>query len=125
MNNKMIIGIILVLVIGIGIYGVSKINLNKNSSSEVPDQKINENVKNIEISNFEFTPNVLTVNIGETVVWTNKDSASHTVTSDNGNELNSEALATGKSYSHLFSQTGEFEYHCNFHTMMKAKIIVK
>ncbi|MBU3906920.1 MAG: cupredoxin family copper-binding protein [Nanoarchaeota archaeon] len=80
---------------------------------------------NIDISGFVFSPNILTIKVGDSVEWTNKDSASHTVTSDSRNELNSETLSGGESYSHTFNSAGTFSYHCSAHTSMKAKIIVE
>lgn len=80
---------------------------------------------NIEIIGFAFKQPQLTINVGDSVEWTNKDSASHTVTSDSGNELNSNYLSRDQMYSHTFNQTGIFEYHCKPHPYMKAKIIVQ
>ncbi len=80
---------------------------------------------NIDIKSFAFSPSTLTIKKGDKVVWTNKDSAGHTVTSDFGNELNSGTLSNGESYSHTFNTAGTFEYHCAPHPFMKAKIIVE
>ena len=80
---------------------------------------------NIEIKDFAFSPSSLTINKGDTVIWTNKDSVSHPVTSDSGNELNSGTLSQGQTYSHTFSAAETFFYHCSVHPMMKAKIIVQ
>ena len=80
---------------------------------------------NIEIENFAFSPATLRIKKGDKVVWTNKDSARHTVTSDSGGELGSELLGKGESYSKTFTETGTYEYHCTPHLYMKAKIIVE
>jgi len=79
---------------------------------------------NVEISGFAFVPSTLTVSVGTTVTWTNKDSASHTVTS-NDNLFNSGTLANGATFEHPFNQKGTFEYHCSIHTFMTAKVIVE
>src|SRR3989338_2918231 len=78
-----------------------------------------------EISNFAFSPSEIRIKAGDTVVWTNKDSARHTITSDSGSELSSALLSDGESYSHTFSTLGTFNYHCSLHPYMKAKIIVE
>ena len=80
---------------------------------------------NIAISNFAFSPSALTVKKGDTVTWTNQDSASHTVTSDSGSELSSSTLPQGGTYSHTFTVAGTYNYHCSIHTMMKGTIIVQ
>ena len=74
---------------------------------------------------FDFGTLTLRVNPGDTVIWTNKDSTQHTVTSDSGSELNSQYLPKGSSYSHTFVTEGEFDYHCKPHSYMKGKIIVQ
>jgi len=79
----------------------------------------------LDIANFAFSNKQLRIKQGDTVIWTNKDSARHTVTSDSGSELDSELLADGESYSHTFSQKGSFAYHCTPHPNMKGKIIVE
>src|SRR3989344_7268471 len=78
-----------------------------------------------EISNFAFSPSEIRIKAGDKVVWTNKDSARHTVTSDSGSELGSSLLGQGESYSHTFSTPGIFNYHCAPHPYMKGKIIVE
>jgi amicyanin len=79
----------------------------------------------IEIENFAFQPAELKIEKGDTVIWTNKDSAQHTVTSDSGAELDSGLLSQGETYSHTFNEVGTFDYHCTPHPFMKAKIIVE
>ena len=79
----------------------------------------------IKIKSFSFQPPELKIKAGDTVTWTNRDSASHTVTSDSGNEIGSSLLSKEETYSHTFMQTGTFAYHCRPHSGMKASIIVE
>ncbi|MBS3074127.1 cupredoxin domain-containing protein [Candidatus Pacearchaeota archaeon] len=79
---------------------------------------------NIKIIDFAFTPLTLTVNQGDTIVWTNVDSAKHTVTSNSGSELDSALLGKGESYSHTFSTKGTFKYHCTPHPGMTGLVQV-
>lgn len=78
----------------------------------------------VTILNFAFGPQTITVAPGSTVVWTNKDSVNHTVTSDTGAWTASGNLATGQSFSHTFAKAGTFPYHCAIHPSMTAKVIV-
>lgn len=78
----------------------------------------------VEISGFAFEPAELSVSVGTTVTWTNKDAAPHQVVSDSGSELASETLSQGGSYSHVFNAAGTFEYHCAIHPNMTGRIIV-
>ena len=81
----------------------------------------------VDIKSFSFNPKTIAITKGDTVVWTNMDAAPHTVTSDVGsakNELDSETLAKGDTYSHTFNELGAYAYHCTIHIAMKGKIIV-
>lgn len=76
------------------------------------------------IQNFAFNPDTLTVPVGTTVTWTNKDSAVHNVISDTG-AFESENLNPENSYSFTFAQAGDYPYTCTIHPSMKGTIIVK
>lgn len=78
----------------------------------------------VSIKNFAFAPTPLTVKKGTTVIWTNDDSAPHTVTSVSGGPLNSGTLSTGNTFSFVFSQAGSFDYFCTIHPTMKGRVIV-
>lgn len=79
----------------------------------------------VDIKDFKFTQASLMVKKGTTVIWTNQDSASHTVTSDNaGGPLASDLIAQGKTYSYTFNTVGTFAYHCKVHPNMKGTVTV-
>jgi plastocyanin len=80
--------------------------------------------KHVTIQNFAFSPETLTVAPGTTVIWTNKDSVDHTVTSDTGAWPDSGSLATNKTFSHTFTKAGTYPYHCAIHSSMKATVVV-
>ncbi|MCR4327075.1 MAG: plastocyanin/azurin family copper-binding protein [Nanoarchaeota archaeon] len=80
---------------------------------------------NIIVSGFEFTQSEILIKVGDTVIWTNMDFSSHTVTSDSGEELDSEYLGKGGTYSHTFTKVGEYSYYCVPHPYMKGKVIVE
>jgi amicyanin len=77
----------------------------------------------VEIKNFAFDPKTVTVKVGQTVTWTNQDSAAHTVTGDGG--IDSGDLSKGKSYSKTFDTEGTFDYHCTPHPQMTGQVIVQ
>jgi plastocyanin len=78
----------------------------------------------VSISGFKYAPGSLTVKAGTTVIWTNKDASTHTVTSDNGAFTSSGNLATNDTYSFIFTTAGSFPYHCAIHPSMKGTIVV-
>jgi len=77
----------------------------------------------IEISNFSFAPALLTVPVGTTVNWINKDDEPHTVVQ--GDKLfKSHALDTGDKFSFTFSTPGTFKYFCTIHAHMVGTVVV-
>jgi plastocyanin len=68
----------------------------------------------VKIVDFSFSPSSLSVQKGDTVVWTNHGTVNHTVTADNGS-FNSGSLSPGQSFSHTFTTGGVVAYHCMFH----------
>lgn len=79
----------------------------------------------VEIEDFAYSPQVITVKKGTTVTWTNKDTVRHTVTPDDGGTFTgSELLAKDQSYSFTFTEVGEYKYHCQPHPQMTGSVIV-
>lgn len=78
---------------------------------------------NVSITNFSFAPQSLTIQPGDTVRWSNDDSAPHTATATNG-AFDSGFLAVGSTFSHAFADAGTYAYVCLFHSNMTAVINV-
>ena len=80
----------------------------------------------ITIQGFAFNPQSITVKVGTTVTWTDKDTVSHTVTSLSGPaSFNSGPLtASGGTFKFTFTQAGTYSYHCMIHPSMMASITV-
>lgn len=79
---------------------------------------------NVTIQNSAFSPQSITVNKGDTVVWTNKDSMAHTVTGTPGGPASPSIAAQG-TYSFTFPATGTFTYHCTIHLTMTGTVVVQ
>lgn len=75
----------------------------------------------VSIVDYNFQPGSVTVNVGESVTWTHKGTATHTVS---GNGFDSGNLTTGQMYTYTFSQAGSFAYHCNIHPSMTGTVNV-
>lgn len=78
----------------------------------------------VTIRNFAFQPKRLVVSPGTTVVWTNKDSEPHTVTSDHP-AFASQAINTGGHYTLVARKRGTFTYHCQIHPFMHGTLVVQ
>lgn len=62
----------------------------------------------VAFSNFSLDPQTVTINVGGSVTWTNRDQAQHTVTfSDNSVD---QLLNPGATFTHQFNSVGEFTY---------------
>ncbi len=77
----------------------------------------------VTIQNVAFDPTSISVAVGTTVTWTNRDSVEHTVTADDGS-FDSQTIAPGATFSQTFSNAGTFTYHCKIPSAMKATVIV-
>ena len=77
----------------------------------------------VEITNFSFSPVLVTINVGDTIKWVNRDGAAHTVTADGGS-FASGTLSTNASFVKKFTGAGTFDYHCAFHPDMTGRITV-
>jgi plastocyanin/uncharacterized membrane protein YozB (DUF420 family) len=64
--------------------------------------------------NFAFQPSQLTVSVGTTVVWENRERAKHTVTSDDG-LFDSGDQNMGHTFQFTFTNPGTYHYYCQFH----------
>lgn len=88
----------------------------------VPLVSQSQSTAQVTIKNFAFDPGTVTIAKGGTVMWTNQDSAVHTVKFGNDE---SRSLNKGQIYSKTFNDAGTFDYVCGIHPGMKGKVIVK
>jgi plastocyanin len=78
----------------------------------------------VKIDNFSFGPATLTVPVGTTIAWTNRDDIPHTVVSTDG-VFKSKVLDTDEKFSFTFSKAGTYPYFCSIHPKMTGKVIVQ
>lgn len=82
-----------------------------------------------ETSNACFSPASLTINAGDTVEWTNTDTAAHTVTSGSPADgpsgvFDSSLIMGGASFANTFDEAGSYDYFCMVHPWMVGNIQV-
>ncbi|HET7021476.1 MAG TPA: cupredoxin family copper-binding protein [Xanthobacteraceae bacterium] len=78
----------------------------------------------VEIDQFAFVPQRITVKAGTTVTWINEDDAPHTVASSN-KLFKSKALDTGDKFSFTFTTPGTYAYFCSVHPHMTGTVVVE
>lgn len=62
----------------------------------------------------EFVPASITIDVGDTLTWTNNGLFPHTATADDGT-FDSGQVESGESYQFTFETAGTFPYHCQNH----------
>ncbi len=76
-----------------------------------------------------FIPFSVSINVGDTVVWSNDDSAAHTVTSGTPSEgpdgiFDSSIFMSATTFEQVFSESGNYDYFCMVHPWMVGQIQV-
>lgn len=75
----------------------------------------------VEIDDYAYVPKSVTIVVGATVRWTNRDFTPHTVRSgdpgdsDAGALFDSGALGAGDTFLCTFVTPGTYTYHCQYH----------
>ena len=78
----------------------------------------------IEIKDFAFNPQTITVKSGEKVTWINRDEEPHTVVSVEKQFKKSTALDTDQEFTITAGAPGTYTYFCSVHPKMTGTIVV-
>jgi plastocyanin len=78
----------------------------------------------IEIKDFAFNPQTLTVKSGEKITWINRDEEPHTVVSVQKQFKKSTALDTDQEFTITAGAPGTYTYFCSVHPKMTGTIVV-
>ena len=84
----------------------------------------------VAIENIKFSPDILEVHKGDTVIWKNNDVVPHTVTAEADSPKQKPAFASkqllpGHEFKWKAKKLAEINYKCLLHPAMKAKLTVK
>lgn len=93
------------------------------TSAKASDQPSSPNA-DVKIDNFRFGPQTVTVPVGGTVTWTNRDETPHTVVSTEG-VFKSKVRDTDEAFSYTFTKAGKYPYYCSLHPKMTGQIVVQ
>lgn len=98
---------------------------DKDDMDEEDDDEADEvKTETVEIENFAFSPDDITINVGDSITFTNNDSTAHTASADNG-EFNTGTLSAGALETVTFATAGTFNYFCAFHPSMTGTVTVE
>ncbi len=77
----------------------------------------------VEIIDFAFNPDVITVPVGATLTFVNAGAALHTVTAIDGT-FDSGLMPSGQTFARSFDTAGTFNIFCTLHPSMTATVLV-
>lgn len=77
----------------------------------------------VEIEDFAYNPDPVTIEEGGKVTWINRDSVPHTATAEDGS-FDTGTLEEGKLGSESFKEPGTYAYTCTIHPQMEGTVEV-
>jgi plastocyanin len=80
--------------------------------------------QSVVIQDFSYQPQAVTINIGESVTWINRDPVGHTATSDSAGVFDTGVIAQSANKTVSFAIAGTYAYHCSIHPTLKGTVIV-
>jgi plastocyanin len=89
------------------------------------DDSTSSKQNRIEIKDFAFNPQALTVKSGEKVTWINRDEEPHTIVSVEKQFKKSTALDTDQEFTITAGAPGTYNYFCSVHPKMTGTIVVE
>ena len=104
-----------------GISSLSLSALADDASSATAAGKVNK----IEIKDFAFNPQTITVKSGEKITWINRDEEPHTIVSVEKQFKKSSALDTDQEFTITAGAPGTYTYYCSVHPKMTGTIVVQ
>ncbi|GAB3851199.1 cupredoxin family copper-binding protein [Nocardioides maradonensis] len=92
--------------------------------TEAPAQAVTP--VHVVMQNMAFSPSFVTIHLGRTVQWTNRDLLfAHSVVITSGPRIfHSALLQPGQSFWHTFRVRGTYRYKCGVHPMMRGTVKV-
>ena len=89
------------------------------------DDSTSSKQNRIEIKDFAFNPQTITVKSGEKVTWINRDDEPHTIVSVEKQFKKSTALDTDQEFTVTAGAPGTYNYFCSVHPKMTGTIVVE
>ena len=83
------------------------------------------NLLTVTIANGVYSPNPVTVSVGQTVNWLNRDTIAHTATDSGVFDTGSIPPTSAHDAGMTFTTAGTFNYHCTLHTGENGTVVVQ
>jgi len=106
--------------------GIAFLNLSLFAfAGEMKDADGSSRQNRIEIKDFAFNPQTITVKSGEKITWINRDEEPHTIVSVEKQFKKSSALDTDQEFTITMGPPGTYTYYCSVHPKMTGTIVVE
>ena len=135
MNNKTVLGIIVILLLVGGAFFIffpsGKDKGKPSAPKAAPSIAPSPTLRTVTLNNNGFLPSTIEIKVGETVSWTNRSGENASVNSDphpthNKNTfLNLGEFPSGTTVQTVFSKQGTYGYHNHLNPSQKGIVIVK
>lgn len=102
----------------------SQAALSRELINKMTTQVLVQKDETVSISNFDYSPKIITIKSGTKVTWSNADAVDHSVVADDGT-FDTGVLAPGEKGSYTFTKVGTYTYHCGIHPSMTATVVVE
>jgi plastocyanin len=109
--------------LGLAIAAAMLLHVNFASAEDAKVETTKVEDTKVMIDNFTFEPAQLTVKVGTTVTWTNRDDIPHTIVS--AGKFRSKTMDTDGTFSFTFTTAGEYKYFCSLHPHMTGTVKVE
>lgn len=103
-----------------GILSLTMFSCKKSNDVVVADTTAHK----VNIQAGQFSPNTLTMYLGSTVSWTNTDTETHSIVSEDGISFNSGNIVPGGTFSFKPLANGMYSYYCGLHASVKGVLSV-
>ena len=112
--------------LGALLFGLISLNLSLlGRAGEMNTASVGAKENRIEIKDFAFNPQTITVKSGQKITWINHDEEPHTVVSVGKKFQRSSALDADQEFSITAGAPGRYEYFCSVHPKMTGTIVVE
>lgn len=81
--------------------------------------------RTVAIRAFQYQPATVTVQVGDTVAWTNDDLVPHTATATKGKRFDSGSIDAKQAWRYVARRKGTYSYECTFHPTMEGTLVVR
>ncbi len=116
-----------IILIVIVLFLVSKSHIQRLAAYQMvmSQQKMEmQKTQTVNIKDFAFNPQSITVKVGATVTWENNDTVSHNIVADD-KTFDTGMLKPGEKASYTFTKPGTYTYKCGIHPSMTGTIVVE